>query len=80
MKPYFKTALIPLMFYILMLFTVLSFWYGVHIGLSKRLATNSEFIETRKDLKMSLKNQVEYNRSLNESFNKTVEMERPEMK
>ena len=76
MKPYIKTALIPLIFYILMLCTVLSFWYGVHVGLSKTLVTNSEFIETKKDLKKSLKNQVDYIKELNDAFDAAYEIER----
>ena len=39
-----------------------------------------ETIEVQKDFKKSLENQVEYVKSINEAFGKTVEMERPEKK
>jgi len=39
-----------------------------------------ETIEVQKELKESLKNQVEYIKSLNKAFGKTLEMEKPETK
>ena len=47
---------------------------------SKIINLQKDLIETKKDLKESLSNQVEYVKSLNDAFDKTVEMERPARK
>ena len=58
----------------------LSFYMGVYSSWAMVIRYQSMLIENQKDLKKSLENQVEYVKSLDEAFDKTVEMERPEKK